>query len=60
MRIDVLTLFPEFVEGCAGIGVIGRAQERGLLQVQTWNPRDYATDAIAAWTSVPSVVARVW
>jgi tRNA (guanine37-N1)-methyltransferase len=44
MRIDVVTLFPEFVDGCAGIGVVGRAQERGLLQVQTWNPRDYATD----------------
>lgn len=45
MRIDVVTLFPEFVQSCAGIGVIGRAQERGLLQVQAWNPRDYATDA---------------
>lgn len=44
MRIDVITLFPEFVDGCARIGVVGRAQERGLLQVQTWNPRDYATD----------------
>jgi tRNA (guanine37-N1)-methyltransferase len=44
MRIDVVTLFPEFVEGCAGIGVIGRAQERGLLQVKTWNPRDFTTD----------------
>jgi tRNA (guanine37-N1)-methyltransferase len=43
MRIDVITLFPEFVASCAGIGVIGRAQERGLLQVQAWNPRDYAT-----------------
>jgi tRNA (guanine37-N1)-methyltransferase len=44
MRIDVVTLFPEFVQDCAGIGVVGRAQERGLLRVQTWNPRDYATD----------------
>jgi tRNA (guanine37-N1)-methyltransferase len=44
MRIDVITLFPEFVDSCARIGVVGRAQERGLLQVQTWNPRDYATD----------------
>jgi tRNA (guanine37-N1)-methyltransferase len=44
MRIDVITLFPEFVHACAGIGVVGRAQERGLLQVHTWNPRDYATD----------------
>lgn len=45
MRIDVITLFPDFVASCAGIGVIGRAQERGLLAVQAWNPRDYATDA---------------
>ena len=44
MRIDVITLFPEFVEGCAAIGVVGRAQERGLLQVKTWNPRDYTVD----------------
>src|SRR5512141_2415589 len=44
MRIDVITLFPEFVEGCAAIGVVGRAQERGLLQVKSWNPRDYALD----------------
>lgn len=44
MRIDVITLFPEFVEACAKVGVVGRAQERGLLQVKTWNPRDAATD----------------
>jgi tRNA (guanine37-N1)-methyltransferase len=25
--------------------VVGRAQERGLLAVHGWNPRDYATDA---------------
>ncbi|HET8899530.1 MAG TPA: tRNA (guanosine(37)-N1)-methyltransferase TrmD, partial [Rhodanobacteraceae bacterium] len=42
MRIDVVTLFPEFVRQCAGFGVIGRAVERGLLEVEAWNPRDYA------------------
>jgi len=42
MRIDVVTLFPEFVRQCAGFGVIGRAAERGLLEVEAWNPRDYA------------------
>ncbi|MFT3792909.1 MAG: tRNA (guanosine(37)-N1)-methyltransferase TrmD [Rudaea sp.] len=45
MRIDVITLFPEFVDQAAKVGVIGRAQERGLLGVHGWNPRDYATDA---------------
>ena len=42
MRIDVVTLFPDFVQQCAGFGVIGRAVERGLLEVAAWNPRDYA------------------
>lgn len=40
MRIDVLTVFPEFVRHSAELGVIGRAQRRGLLEVVTWNPRD--------------------
>ncbi len=44
MRIDVITLFPEFVQSTTRIGVVGRAQQRGLLQVNTWNPRDAATD----------------
>src|SRR5687767_11746948 len=42
MRIDVVSLFPEFIAQCAGFGVVGRAQERGLLGLQAWNPRDYA------------------
>ena len=42
MRIDVVTLFPEFLRQCAGFGVIGRAVERGLLEVAAWNPRDHA------------------
>ena len=43
MRIDVVTLFPDFVQQCARFGVIGRAVERGLLEVEAWNPRDHAT-----------------
>ncbi len=45
MRIDVVTLFPEFVQQSAALGVIGRAQTRGLLELGTWNPRDFASDA---------------
>jgi tRNA (guanine37-N1)-methyltransferase len=44
MRIDVITLFPDFVAQAARVGVVGRAQERGLLAVGAWNPRDFATD----------------
>lgn len=44
MRIDVLTLFPDFVRQSAAIGVVGRALKRGLLELETWQPRDYAHD----------------
>lgn len=44
MRIDVVTLFPAMVEHAATFGVTGRARERGLWQLGTWNPRDFATD----------------
>jgi tRNA (guanine37-N1)-methyltransferase len=43
MRIDVVSLFPEFVAQISGHGVVGRAQERGLLAIHGWNPRDYAS-----------------
>lgn len=42
MRIDIVSLFPEFVAQLAGHGVVGRAAERGLLSLHGWNPRDHA------------------
>ena len=42
MRIDIVSLFPEFVDQCAAFGVVGRARERGLLSLHGWNPRDHA------------------
>ncbi len=44
MRIDVITLFPEMVEQVVNYGVIGRAADQNLLDLQCWNPRDYTVD----------------
>ncbi len=44
MRIDVITLFPELVQSVVKHGVVGRAADKGLLQMLTWNPRDYTQD----------------
>src|SRR5664279_3294260 len=44
MRFDVVTLFPEMVAHAAAFGVTGRALERGLWQLSTWNPRDFTQD----------------
>ena len=44
MRIDVFTIFPELVADFARSSLLGRAGERGLLEVRTHNLRDGATD----------------
>lgn len=44
MRVDVVTLFPELVAAIGECGVVGRAVERGLLELVTWNPRDFTKD----------------
>jgi len=44
MRIDVITLFPESLEGLTGLGVTGRAIRDGRVSLNTWNPRDLAND----------------
>lgn len=44
MRIDVVTLFPEMIRDGCGYGIPRIALEKGLLQLGTWNPRDYSMD----------------
>lgn len=43
-RFDVVTLFPDMVRAAASYGVTGRAIERGIVKLSTWNPRDYTCD----------------
>lgn len=42
--IGVVSLFPEMFDALTGHGVTGRAVKQGLLEIDFWNPRDYATD----------------
>jgi tRNA (guanine37-N1)-methyltransferase len=44
MRIAVVTLFPMMIRGALSHGVVGRALERGVLEVECFDPRDFATD----------------
>ncbi len=43
MRFDVVTLFPEMFSALR-YGVVGRALQRGLIDLRCWNPRDYTRD----------------
>ena len=42
MRFDVITLFPELLEPFLASGVTRRAYAGGQVQVNLWNPRDFA------------------
>ena len=44
MHIDVVTLFPDMIRERSGYGVQGRAINAGLLELVTWNPRDFTAD----------------
>lgn len=44
MRIDILTLFPEYVDGILSESIIGRARRAGKLDIRTHNIRDYSED----------------
>ena len=45
MRVDVFTIFPEYFDGPLRASLLGRARERGLIDVRVHDPREYATDA---------------
>lgn len=42
MKIDVISLFPEFIEAFYAQSIIGRARAAGLLELGVTNPRDFA------------------
>jgi len=43
-RIDVFTLFPEVIDHYADASILGRARQRGRLDLRTRDVRDAATD----------------
>ncbi len=42
MRFDVLTVFPEMLEEVFRYGVLGRAREQGIIDLNVWDLREYA------------------
>lgn len=44
MRIDIMTLFPDTVSAMMHESILGRAQAKGLIEIETWQIRDYTTN----------------
>jgi tRNA (guanine37-N1)-methyltransferase len=53
MIADVITIFPGMVEAVLAAGVIGRARERGLLDIRVRDLRDYTDDRHRTVDDVP-------
>jgi tRNA (guanine37-N1)-methyltransferase len=44
MRFDLLTIFPEFFAGPFDFGIVKRARQQGLIEVNVHNLRSFTTD----------------
>ena len=44
MRIDIITVVPEMMQGPLTCSILKRAQEKGLVEIVVHNLRDYSTD----------------
>ena len=44
MRIDILTVLPEMIDGCLNCSILKRAQDRGLVEIHLHNLRDFTTN----------------
>ncbi|MDH7602612.1 MAG: tRNA (guanosine(37)-N1)-methyltransferase TrmD [Armatimonadota bacterium] len=44
MRIDILTTFPQIIEAVCSESILGKARDKGILDIRAVNLRDYATD----------------
>ena len=44
MRIDIITVLPEMIEGFFSCSIMARAQKKGLAEIKIHNLRDYTLD----------------
>src|SRR3954468_10914593 len=44
MRIDVFTIFPDYLAGPLGLSLIARARDRGIVDLRLHDPRDHTDD----------------
>jgi len=53
MQFDIVTIFPAMIEQALAAGIVGRAIERGTLNVRVHDLRDFTTDRHRAVDDVP-------
>jgi tRNA (guanine37-N1)-methyltransferase len=53
MRFDLLTLFPSMVESPFAMSILGKAVERGLIDIRAWYLRDWAAGRHKVTDDIP-------
>ena len=53
MKISIITIFPDYFPQALGLGVLGRAREAGLIEVDLVDLRDYAEGVHRAVDDAP-------
>ena len=44
MRIDIISVVPEMLDGFVNTSILARAQKKGLVEIHVHNLRDYTKD----------------
>ena len=60
MRIDIITVLPEMLEGFVHESILARAEKKGLAEIRLHNLRDYTRINGAVLTTILLVDKLVW
>lgn len=60
MRIDIITVLPEMLEGFVHESILARAEKKGLAEIRLHNLRDYTKDKWRRVDDYPLVDKLVW
>ena len=59
MLVDVVTIFPDYLRAL-DVSLLGKAQERGLLEVRVHDLREVPATSTAPSTTARTAGARAW
>jgi tRNA (guanine37-N1)-methyltransferase len=60
MKITILTLFPQIIEGYFTSSIMAKAVDKGLIEYHIIDFRDFAADKHRTADDYPYGAARVW
>jgi tRNA (guanine37-N1)-methyltransferase len=53
MQVDIMTLFPDAVRASLAVSILGRAENKGIIKINTVQIRDFTHNKHNRWTITP-------